>query len=880
MRHQCVAVAFVVLLCVTSGTLGHERANIPDGKPTKDETFVGAVFDEPRIDDGAPVYMSRLWKDYTWQSIVDAAYRNGRKDEAPMKRSDSMPNEARTVVFYSKSGFPRVEFVRSKGYTPVTALLNVVTDYYYKANTSTATPITNMWPFFYHYRDFMDRRSRYIVEKRRHGVIDVDVDLWNIFNQGGIDEMILLTYSEWEAHALHGLSLLEKLPCMYGNLYEKVDFNSLDLSWRMSLKGLGVSSASLMQAADNGFSSLVDGRYPPSSSTEVTPEQCPQEEFLLLPRLRPDTHQPSSTNLKKDPLVQLVAAMRLSWLNSLDSMFSAVRFTGRTPAFSFVRSTTDDSSILLGSLRVTEDTTIDDLMRFVVRHTESSLRIHSYHQLAQLVEDYGKIAVLILRRGDRKLLDDEMDFHKYVRPTIPLFIIDEGNMFDRPPAGWDTMRTLPSVTITPEEFDDPFNVRAGATLKSQLHVDAVTIAILETPTRRPAAYDASRWTRQNILVPLPTEQADLKQWCRMAGSRFADVVTSLEASQPVVHEISGGEDLQNALFAPGRDALDESSEMLLVVDSGSSSSLTCGEKLRAMVMAGPKVATMRYGIISKTTLGLQDVLMAASTPRHTLNGRSPCNLPHPALYAACKTFCVSPDGHLSRFIPAETEKHPPAAVDPKALALEHICATDREAALQEVLREVDAVGEEDVEVRSTVRHTAATQVPWFLLIPKGQSVPVLMYDLATPTKESATSDFHFIFLTDSTCGLTANYAKAMALLRPCYQSSARSARFLTVDLADTATTKLTGVPAALLSSHYMSQRELLRPPQLILYNGTHALTTMGTIAYVETKSWLAAVAEMMAVVDDKFHWDAVETCVQKLLDEEQDNREAFRQALR
>eukprot|EP00796_Vickermania_ingenoplastis_P012043 gene12043-8295_t len=259
------------------------------------------------------------------------------------------------------------------------------------------------------------------------------------------------------------------------------------------------------------------------------------------------------------------------------------------------------------------------------------------------------------------------------------------------------------------------------------------------------------------------------------------------------------------------------------------------------------------------------------------------------LPAGCAAYCITREERLFRLPfgpPAERLAKEEAA---ETLPLAHPSAAELHRGLEEiknVLGDTKRGKLTQAGLSSTIQQTPGL-APWSVWIPDGKAVPVVQYRHTASVSVSSITGPNFALLYDGSCGLSSNYIKSIRLVERCYPDA--DFYLLDVSAVQRAPSWAAGTEALrrssgglepLLFPHYLGDVSLLQPPRLVLANGTHAVTTLSTVAYVENDRWVASVLDLLQLVDSRPEAvDAVWECIDALIKEDTQRRLPFRAAL-
>lgn len=217
----------------------------------------------------------------------------------------------------------------------------------------------------------------------------------------------------------------------------------------------------------------------------------------------------------------------------------------------------------------------------------------------------------------------------------------------------------------------------------------------------------------------------------------------------------------------------------------------------------------------------------------------------------------------------------------------------------------------NADARATYRNILVSAVkgvaPSYLWIPEGESVPLIAYNQKVEDNrcEAAKEESVFLLLIhDSSCAATANHYKALRLLGNCQKKGVlpSSVKLLEYDISDHYTTLFTvekliqpiaaQVDVAKRTALYERLHPLLQhtaslhPPQLVVVNQTHILSTLNTATYYIQHSvsghkplkngFVRTVANMLNLVDSGIHADRIASCMLQSLEDDRAARKKYR----
>lgn len=342
----------------------------------------------------------------------------------------------------------------------------------------------------------------------------------------------------------------------------------------------------------------------------------------------------------------------------------------------------------------------------------------------------------------------------------------------------------------------------------------------------------------------------------------------------------------------------------------------CLLRLRAHALLGagndPKERSRRYLYVAHEQAQFRSELSYAADHRQrgspiTANGTawcSPASRPT-ALPSYCAVYCVTRQEELIKLeSPANTEQLDRLAEKQHQsgrYALVVPSADSIHDALEEVERALSTRSSGDV---LSGRHRERSGIWWTLWIPQGKAAPVVVYEHTPGGVPSGfvgphSSALHFVLLYDSSCGLSSNFLKGFNVLERCYAPITAPVSFSKIDV--TAVQRSTSWTLALeqmqersaelmdlLFPYFLPDLPRLLPPQLILFNTTHAVTTLPTSAYIQDDNWIASIVQLFRLVDvgsgsggqnKTYAEEEIWRCVGDLVSAEDRRRFSFREAL-
>ncbi|ORC84330.1 uncharacterized protein TM35_000461490 [Trypanosoma theileri] len=763
------------------------------------------------------------------------------------------------------------------------------------------------------------------------GIIDMDnKGLSEVDRVGSIDEILLLIFNDWDYKADKYLDILQTM-ALELQMFENCPMEDIPDTVLNRVVKMSDSPSRVASLRREAFKDIF-------KIDESTPLQASSDHYLFL--------WPKPTD--SAPPAHIIAAIRPVDFDG-GSLFGSntIQDTFQSPSLFFYRKGMRKIQPYKGhaSLKHVSD--------FVIANSNSNFQLTSFDDLHTVLGRFDQLALIICKGADYNagrfssplrdiLFNETTELRQMLGAVRPTFFVQEELFETKGPVDWNAPVVIRKEQLKPDSLSFMgTNRRNGlpADFIERLDLlpiqDTVRVVVLDRMsllTNGERSRSLSDFVAQVLHFPAPSKKTDHSMWSNSFGMRIVDFVRDGGSISPSLIRVTGW-DLQKvyekhfgqsygdvhkraqrlSLRMPKKE--DDKRLLVLIVLRRESEGAENNCEKAAFTAAH---ASMEDSRIKYVTAAVDEAPALIEELRFSVWRYSK---EESAKYCEVYTFDANGavraiditaqelDATKSNWINYFFKETDIQEGNGDMLSIAHPILQELRDATAELRNDMHKVTLPIpyMTFRSSLYGTSDRFAPWFLWLPPLETVPLLVH--VQKEKHTETSKgLSLLLIHDSSCGASTNTLKAFRLFAECekygslpvpidvvefdlsesYITSDKNGQLLRWNDTDISKTRRSALYERL--KPYLKNPARLKPPQLLVLNNTHVVSTLGVVPSYEidnkpkkgdlNNDHVWKLSRFVSHMDQRLNAGSLYACMNRAMQPEKTSRQQYRSSLK